>query len=205
LQILQKGAGGEAWYEVGCSKTYTPTTDDVGHVLKLECVAVDVTAGLSFAPASTLVTARVIPAPSPTPRCLIPMNGVDGNLELGTHTAVSGNFTVLSYNVLADLYATNDIYIYFPPWAHPWKYRQNLLLKIIGYVVDVISFHLALLSWSTSSFTRRRRQLFPSSPKVFKHFDALWETSNEPDFCKAFFLLRLVIHTTIICNFDTTC
>jgi len=132
-------AGGEAWYEVGFSKTYTPTTDDVGHVLKLECVAVDVTAGLSFAPASTLVTARVIPAPSPTPRCLIPVNGVDGNLELGTHTAVSGNFTVLSYNVLADLYATNDIYAYCPPWALSWQYRrQNLLQEIIGYDADIL-------------------------------------------------------------------
>lgn len=141
--VLAKGgterAGGETWYEVGCSKTYTPTIDDVGHVLKLECVALDVTTGLSFAPASTLITACVIPAPSPTPRCLIPVKSLDGNLELGIHNAVSGNFTVLSYNVLADLYTANETYTYCPPWALSWQYRrQNLLREIIGYDADIL-------------------------------------------------------------------
>eukprot|EP01018_Ginkgo_biloba_P005378 Gb_27365 [translate_table: standard] len=134
-------AGGETWYEVGRSKTYTPTADDVGHVLKLECLAVDASTGLPVAPASTMLTARVIPAPSPTPRRVIPVNGVDGvgSMELETRTAVSGTFTVLSYNVLADLYATNDMYTYCPPWALSWQYRrQNLLREIVGYHADIL-------------------------------------------------------------------
>ncbi|EEE50951.1 hypothetical protein OsJ_31500 [Oryza sativa Japonica Group] len=29
---------GETWYEVGRTRTYTPTADDIGHVLRFECV-----------------------------------------------------------------------------------------------------------------------------------------------------------------------
>ncbi|KAF5941241.1 hypothetical protein HYC85_022408 [Camellia sinensis] len=32
--------GGETWFDVGRCKTYTPTADDIGHVLKFECVVV---------------------------------------------------------------------------------------------------------------------------------------------------------------------
>lgn len=138
--VSERG-GGETWYEVGRSKTYTPTADDVGHVLKLECVAVDASTGIPLGPASTLLTSRVIPAPSPTPRRMIPINAVDGiaNLELEGRTAASGTFTVLSYNVLSDLYATSDMYSYCPPWALSWPYRrQNLLREIVGYQADIL-------------------------------------------------------------------
>lgn len=138
--VSERG-GGETWYEVGRSKTYTPTADDVGHALKLECVAVDAATGIPVGLASTLHTSRVIPAPSPTPRRMIPINAVDGiaNLELEGRTAASGTFTVLSYNVLSDLYATSDMYSYCPPWALSWPYRrQNLLREIVGYQADIL-------------------------------------------------------------------
>lgn len=138
--VSERG-GGETWYEVGRSKTYTPTADDVGYALKLECVAVDAATGITVGPASTYHTSRVIPAPSPTPRRMIPINAVDGiaNLELEGRTAASGTFTVLSYNVLSDLYATSDMYSYCPPWALSWPYRrQNLLREIVGYQADIL-------------------------------------------------------------------
>ncbi|CAI6005838.1 unnamed protein product, partial [Closterium sp. NIES-65] len=65
------GGSGEVWFEVGRGKPYTPTTDDVGHVLKLECVPIEAATGLPVAPPSTLLTSRVIPAPSPTPRRMV--------------------------------------------------------------------------------------------------------------------------------------
>eukprot|EP00249_Psilotum_nudum_P023553 c28921_g1_i1 orf=356-2137(+) len=129
--------GVEPWYEVGQGKTYTPTVDDVGHVLKLECVIVDAAVGSIVTPAKTLLTARVIPAPSPTPRCMIPVNLLNG-LTSDMSGSV-GTFTVLSYNVLADLYATSELYSYCPPWALSWSYRrQNLLREISGYRADII-------------------------------------------------------------------
>ncbi|CAM6103432.1 unnamed protein product [Calypogeia fissa] len=132
--------GGETWYEVGRGKTYTPTVDDVGHVLKFECVAVDANSGMAVAPASTVLTSRVIPAPSPTPRRLISANSLDGAaIEIENRTTAAGTFTVLSYNVLADLYAKSDMYSYCPPWALSWAYRrQNLLREVIGYRADIL-------------------------------------------------------------------
>jgi CCR4-NOT transcription complex subunit 6 len=138
---MDQVANGDTWYEVGRGKTYTPTADDVGHVLKLECMAVDSSTGLGIAAASTVLTSRVIPAPSPTPRRLIPVNSFDGppGLEMEGRIAAPGTFTVLSYNVLADLYATSDMYSYCPPWALSWAYRrQNLLREIVQYRADIL-------------------------------------------------------------------
>ncbi|KAL3534139.1 hypothetical protein ACH5RR_002600 [Cinchona calisaya] len=133
--------GGETWFEVGRSKTYTPTADDIGHVLKFECVVVDAESKVSVGHSSTLHTARVIPAPSPTPRQLISISGVDmpGHLDVDGRLSSAGTFTVLSYNILADSYATNDLYSYCPSWALSWTYRrQNLLREIVGYRADIV-------------------------------------------------------------------
>lgn len=135
---ITERSGGETWFEVGRSKTYTPTADDIGHVLKLECIAIDSETRNSMGPVNTLLTSRVIPAPSPTPRCLFPVNAV-GHLDLDGHVASSGTFTLLSYNILADVYATNEVYSYCPSWALSWPYRrQNLLREIVGYHADII-------------------------------------------------------------------
>ncbi|CAM0146697.1 unnamed protein product [Urochloa decumbens] len=134
-------SSGETWFEVGCSRTYTATADDIGHALRFECVVVDLeTRGTMGAPTSVM-TSRVIPAPTPTPRRLIPVNAADamGHFDLDNRTSSFGTFTVLSYNILADTYATSDTYSYCPTWALSWAYRrQNLLREIIGYHADII-------------------------------------------------------------------
>lgn len=133
--------GGETWFEVGRSKTYTPTADDIGHVLKFECVVVDVESRQPVGHSSTLHTSRVIPAPSPTPRRIIPLSGVEmpGHLDVDTRVSSSGTFTVLSYNILSDSFAANDLYSYCPSWALSWTYRrQNLLREIVGYRADIV-------------------------------------------------------------------
>ncbi|KAL0334241.1 UNVERIFIED_CONTAM: Carbon catabolite repressor protein 41 [Sesamum angustifolium] len=134
-------SGGETWFEVGCYKTYTPTADDIGHVLKFECVVVDAETKLAAGPANTLLTSRVIPAPSPSPRRLIIVGGIDmpGHLDLDGRISSAGTFTVLSYNILSDTYATNELYSYCPSWALSWTYRrQNLLREIVGYRADIV-------------------------------------------------------------------
>ncbi|KAH7284149.1 hypothetical protein KP509_34G041500 [Ceratopteris richardii] len=139
--ISDRGGGGETWYEVGRSRTYTPSSDDVGHVRKFECTAIDASNGQTVAPASTLLTSRVIPAPSPTPRRMICMSYADGlsGLDVESHSSAAGTFTVLSYNVLVDLYATSDMYSYCPPWALSWPYRrQNLLREMVGYRAEIL-------------------------------------------------------------------
>ncbi|GJP85480.1 hypothetical protein CLOP_g15576 [Closterium sp. NIES-67] len=131
-------SGGEVWFEVGRGKPYTPSTDDVGHVLKLECVPIEAATGLPVAPPSTLLTSRVIPAPSPTPRRMVAVGGGEGEGQMGGGGG-RGGFTLLSYNVLADLYATSEMYSYCPPWALSWAYRkQNLLRELLGYRADIM-------------------------------------------------------------------
>lgn len=134
-------SGGETWFEVGRAKTYTPTADDIGNVLKFECVVVDAETKAPVGHANTILTSRVIPAPSPSPRRLISVSGVDvtRHLDLDGRTPSVGNFTVLSYNILSEIYATNDVYNYCPTWALSWPYRrQNLLREIVGYRADIV-------------------------------------------------------------------
>ncbi|XWS59295.1 hypothetical protein CRYUN_Cryun08bG0109500 [Craigia yunnanensis] len=134
-------SGGETWFEVGQSKTYTPTADDIGHVLKFECVSVDAETKLPLGHPNTILTSRVIPAPSPSPRRLIPVSGTDimGHLDSDGRISSSGTFTVLSYNILSDSYASSELYSYCPSWALSWPYRrQTLLREIVGYRADIV-------------------------------------------------------------------
>ncbi|KAJ0715527.1 putative poly(A)-specific ribonuclease [Helianthus annuus] len=134
--------GGETWFEVGRAKTYTPTADDIGHILKFECVVVDVEMKSTVGSLNTVLTSRVIPAPSPSPRRLVSVTNADvatGNLDLDGRVSSSGTFTVLSYNILSDTFATSDQFGYCPSWALSWPYRrQNLLREIVGYRADVV-------------------------------------------------------------------
>ncbi|KAI4341292.1 hypothetical protein MLD38_026031 [Melastoma candidum] len=133
--------GDETLFEVGRSKTYTPTSDDVGHVLKFECVVVDATTKLPVGHISSISTSRVIPAPSPCPRRLISVGAADmmGHLDPDGRVTSSGIFSVLSYNILSDACATSESYTYCPSWALSWPYRrQNLLREIIGYCADIV-------------------------------------------------------------------
>ncbi|KAG7561334.1 Endonuclease/exonuclease/phosphatase [Arabidopsis thaliana x Arabidopsis arenosa] len=138
--ITQKN-GGETLVEVGACKTYTPIADDIGHVLKFECVVANAETKQIMGHPSTILTSRVIPAPSPSPRKLVPVNGVDvmGHLDQDGRIQSAGSFTVLSYNILSDTSASSDLYSYCPPWALSWPYRrQNLLREIVGYRADVV-------------------------------------------------------------------
>lgn len=135
--ITQKtGAGGETLVEVGRSKTYTPMADDVGQVLKFECVVVNAETKQNVGHSCTILTSRVIPAPSPSPRRMIP---VSGTVDSNGRPMSMGSFTVLSYNILADAYASSEIYSYCPTWALSWTYRrQNLLREIVKYHADIV-------------------------------------------------------------------
>ena len=48
-------------------------------------------------------------------------------------------FSVLSFNVLCEKYATPHMYGYTPSWALSWDYRKELILQeIIGYGADLL-------------------------------------------------------------------
>lgn len=153
--IAQKN-GGETLVEVGGCKTYTPTADDIGYVLKFECVVAVAESKQSVGHPSTIMTSRVIPAPSPRPRRLIPVNGADvvgGHLDQDGRIQSAGSFTVLSYNILSDTSASSELYSYCPTWALSWPYRrQNLLREIVAYRADVVCLQEVLSRLTILSF-----------------------------------------------------
>ena len=60
----------------------------------------------------------------------------------------SATFTVMSYNVLCDKYATRQQYGYCPSWALVWEYRKSAILKeILDSTADIIALQV-----SNSSF-----------------------------------------------------
>jgi CCR4-NOT transcription complex subunit 6 len=144
-------------HQVSALRTYTPQPEDVGHALRFECVPVDGGSGLELgAPTAVLVGSRVIAAPQAAPRRLVPLATSEAHRM--------GRFTVLTYNVLADLYASvraqqhapaslprhtltsaplapqQELYGgYCPPWALSWSYRrQNLLREVLSYNADIL-------------------------------------------------------------------
>ncbi|KAF5750546.1 DNase I-like superfamily protein isoform 1 [Tripterygium wilfordii] len=172
--------GSETWFEVGHSKTYTPSADDIGHVLKFECVVVDVETKLPVGYVNTILISRVIPAPSPSPRHLILVSGVDvlGHLDSDGRISSLETFTVLSYNILSDAYAISEAYSYCPSWALSWPYRrQNLLREIVGYRVDIVCLQEVQSDHFDEFF----------SPELEKHgYQALYKRkTNEVEFNKA--------------------
>ena len=121
----------ETWQEVGRSKTYAATLEDVGHLLRFEVVGAENTTGEPKGGTEGFTTARVIPAPMPPRRNLVPVAHHDN--------PDGGKFTVLTYNVLADLYATSELYHYTPSWALSWNYRrQNILKEIVMHDADIL-------------------------------------------------------------------
>ncbi|KNA11058.1 hypothetical protein SOVF_138410 [Spinacia oleracea] len=179
-------SGGETWFEVGRSKTYTPSTDDIGHVLKFECVVIDAETKQTVGHPMTLTTSRVIPAPTPTPRRMISVSGADvmGHLDPDGRISSAGTFTVVSYNILADAYATSDTYSYCPSWALSWPYRrQNLLREIVTYRADIVCLQEVQFDHFEEFF----------SPELDKHgYHALYkrktsEVTHTVDGCATFF------------------
>lgn len=54
-------------------------------------------------------------------------------------------FSVLSFNVLCEKYATPHMYGYTPSWALSWDYRKELILQeIIGYGADLLCLQVSI-------------------------------------------------------------
>ncbi|XWS23884.1 hypothetical protein CRYUN_Cryun28dG0053800 [Craigia yunnanensis] len=130
---------GKVWFKVGSSKTYEPSMDDVGFILRLECLAVDHGKGTQLALVNITVTDAVINFPPRCPCCRIKFGSNRKSLNIKPHSSDGLTFNVLSYNILADLYTCGGKYGHCPKWALAWEYRkQNLLQEIIEYDADIL-------------------------------------------------------------------
>jgi CCR4-NOT transcription complex subunit 6 len=139
---VQEQTTEQKWVVVADTQHYTPAPDDVGHMLKLACTpfSADGTRGV----AKTLKTNYVIAPPPPPPprRMLLVRNNVVVSVGKPGQARTNANrlgFTLLTYNCLAEIYATPDAYPYCAPWALPWNYRRRTILReLINYRADVM-------------------------------------------------------------------
>jgi len=136
------GGSGETWVEIGSGREYVPVPDDVGASLRVEVIGLDVNTQEATGRALAVSTARVRPAPRPPRRARVPLPlppAVAQLPKIPTPASTSSRFTVLTYNLLADLYATPEQFGYTPPWALGWGYRrQNLLRELLAADADVL-------------------------------------------------------------------
>ncbi|KAG8459495.1 hypothetical protein KFE25_012830 [Diacronema lutheri] len=141
------------WMDVAHSLTYIPSADDVGRTLRLVCTPLSADGkwrGSSKAIDTAIVIAQ--PPPPPARRRLLVRNdevcGFDASGSMRSSPAASDGaaagggggagggaggagttLSVVTYNVLADLYALMDTYPYCPSWALAWTYRRRNLLR----------------------------------------------------------------------------
>lgn len=118
------------WMRVALTKRYKPTAEDVGRMLMLECaVVINNESGTSETARKD--TQPVLPTPPPPPQreCIY----------VGENPKSDPTFKVISYNMLAPIYATKQIFRYCEMFQLDWNYRRNNLLReITNYKADII-------------------------------------------------------------------
>ena len=132
---------GKTWIKVGSSETYVPSMNDFGFCLMFESLAVDCSYGFPMSEITSIMTDPVIIPPHPCPRRMIQIQHLKEyrNIVFESQSSNADTFSVLSYNILSDIYACWSVHSKCPGWALAWEYRrENLLHEIIGYDADII-------------------------------------------------------------------
>ncbi|XP_063767983.1 2',5'-phosphodiesterase 12 isoform X2 [Eleginops maclovinus] len=121
------------WTEVGCGRVHVPSIQDIGYRLKLRCTPKD--GGRSGLP-KDLVSTAIEAGPG--------VCTFDNRHAYTLKEAEWPAVRVVSYNILADIYAQTELsktvlYPYCAPYALQLDYRQNLIKKeLAGYNADII-------------------------------------------------------------------
>jgi CCR4-NOT transcription complex subunit 6 len=106
----------DEWVEISREQLYIPGPEDVGRKMKLEAAAYSVETGellMHRVVKTDLVLAK---APDPPKRNLVTSKAGGGG-------GGGARFRIISYNVLAEIYATQQQYPYCDFWALSWDYR----------------------------------------------------------------------------------
>lgn len=141
---------------MGTSRFYTPTQDDIGYTLKFEIAVIDRTRPPHLAEvqrAAPVYTQHVRPSPQPPTRHMVQMQ---------PPTSLPGpRFTILTYNLLADLYAKQmqvrpSIQLRAPRCSHAKQLMYSCLFLLQS---DYANMPQAAPSWCLSWNYRKRNLL----------------------------------------------
>ena len=130
LQYCPWGGGSKTWKVVCSEQSYIPKSEDRDCILSVEIIPLAGSTrptGPSSTPAAriTLMTGPCFDPESYTPplREMLSVYGASDHIQMGLAVKL------LNWNVLADVYATEQMYDYCPSWALSWDYRKHLILK----------------------------------------------------------------------------
>jgi CCR4-NOT transcription complex subunit 6 len=119
-----------AWHEVSHDQIFLPGPDDVGRKLKIEAASYSAETGELLMSRVCLTDVILSRAPDPVRRTIV---------QKGGGTSAGPRFRVVTYNVLAEIYATQQQYPYCDLWALSWDYRfQNILREILDAAPEVV-------------------------------------------------------------------
>ncbi|KAM8755825.1 2',5'-phosphodiesterase 12 [Acanthopagrus schlegelii] len=130
----QVPAQDSSWTEVGSERVHVPSNQDIGCRLKLRCTPKD---GGRSGQVKELVSVGAVEAGPGV--CTF-----DNRHAYTVKEAAWPVMRVVSYNILADVYAQTELsktvlYPYCAPYALQLDYRQNLIKKeLAGYNADII-------------------------------------------------------------------
>lgn len=112
----------DEWTMVSQERVYTPKTEDIGTRLRLDVYAVSNADNTVLTGPTTLFTEPVLSAPTKPPKRAL-------QTIPGSGSGISGavRFRIVSYNILAELYATKQAYPYCDSWNLSWPYRRKIL------------------------------------------------------------------------------
>ncbi|KAF7459361.1 putative carbon catabolite repressor protein 4 [Cryptosporidium felis] len=149
----------EEWNVVGNQRNYLPVSEDVGHQLKFEVFLVfdsgkDTNsetferllsdAKKSSETYSCIFTACcVLNLPQAPPRCIltVPTNHVG---SIGVHHNVNNTpshsrFKVFSWNILAEIYASQEAFPHCDAYMLSWSYRKTrIIIEILSHQPDIV-------------------------------------------------------------------
>lgn len=133
FEWLQETEAGR-WEHAAYGRVFTPPPDLVGRRLKLRCCPGD---GSRLGPESEVLSSG--PVQLGPEACTF-----DGRHSFTQQAAAGSVLRVVSYNILADIYAQTELskttlYPYCPPHALHAHYRENLVKKeVLGYQADLL-------------------------------------------------------------------
>lgn len=130
----QSGSGSpeEQWDHVGSDVSYVPTEDDVGCVLMISVTAMSQANDTVLYGPMVIYTEPVLAAPHLThKRNMVPVQLQPGQQPVSPGTI---KFRIVSYNILAELYATKQAYPYADSWVLSWPYRRALIMQELEHM-----------------------------------------------------------------------
>mmetsp|Transcript_34618 Transcript_34618/g.83631 ORF Transcript_34618/g.83631 Transcript_34618/m.83631 type:complete len:632 (+) Transcript_34618:486-2381(+) len=126
------GAVGEDWMEVSRDQLFIPGPEDIGRKLKLEAAAYSTETGELLMHRVVKTEIVLCRAPDPLKRSLV-------TSKSASSASGGARFRIVSYNVLAEIYATQQQYPYCDIWALSWEYRfHNIMREVVDASPDIV-------------------------------------------------------------------